>query len=313
MNVCSAQRTTCADTANSDLVCPIALTPGNGNGDYTYADGDTNGRKGHRRCAERRQRRDLRHRHTHRPRDRWRHRPDPPPDHLRRGRRRARGGAAAPDRPHRVARPPPAARSHIGRLQQLSLWLGQRKRVSQLHNPNRRHGRKALTYGQRHPGPSSPRTVRRSHRSIRFGHVSKHRSAGPRVRRSRARATWTGVLVCRARTASSSTHRAGQRRRCHGLQLADRLGAGYPGTCFESSSGRCLRMPGAGGSIAFADPDAHIGLGYPMNKKQAGMPVDPRALSASSTHSRHRCDRKRSLTPVDRLMVPAHASMLLAP
>jgi hypothetical protein len=45
MNVCSAQRTTCADTANGDLVCPIALTPGNGNGDYTYADGDTNGRK----------------------------------------------------------------------------------------------------------------------------------------------------------------------------------------------------------------------------------------------------------------------------
>jgi len=28
----------------------------------------------------------------------------------------------------------------------------------------------------------------------------------------------------------------------------------------------------------FADPDAHISFDYTMNQKQAGMPVDPRAL-----------------------------------
>jgi hypothetical protein len=132
MNVCSAQRTTCADIANSDLVCPIALTPGNGNGDYTYADGDTNGRKvtvGAQNGASVGTSGTATHivRATGGGTDLIRR-----PDHLRRGRRRARGEAAAPDRPHRVARPPPAAHSHIGRLRPSSLvWLGQRKRVSQ--------------------------------------------------------------------------------------------------------------------------------------------------------------------------------------
>lgn len=45
MYVCSAQPTSYADIANSDLVGPIALTPGDGNGDFTIANGDTNGRK----------------------------------------------------------------------------------------------------------------------------------------------------------------------------------------------------------------------------------------------------------------------------
>jgi hypothetical protein len=45
MYVCSAQPSTYADIANSDLVGPITLTPGNGGGDFTYADGDTSGRK----------------------------------------------------------------------------------------------------------------------------------------------------------------------------------------------------------------------------------------------------------------------------
>lgn len=45
MYVCSAQPTNYADIVNSDLVGPITLTPGNGNGDFTYADGDTSGRK----------------------------------------------------------------------------------------------------------------------------------------------------------------------------------------------------------------------------------------------------------------------------
>jgi hypothetical protein len=45
MYVCSAQPTNYADIANSDLVGPIALTPGDGNGDFVIANGDTNGRK----------------------------------------------------------------------------------------------------------------------------------------------------------------------------------------------------------------------------------------------------------------------------
>lgn len=43
--VCSAQPSSYADIANSDLVGPVTLTPGHGNGDFTIADGDTNGRK----------------------------------------------------------------------------------------------------------------------------------------------------------------------------------------------------------------------------------------------------------------------------
>lgn len=43
--VCSAQPTSYADIANVDLVGPVALTPGDGNGDFTIADGDTSGRK----------------------------------------------------------------------------------------------------------------------------------------------------------------------------------------------------------------------------------------------------------------------------
>lgn len=45
MYVCSAEPTNYADIANSDLVGPIVMTPGHGNGDYTRANGDTNGRK----------------------------------------------------------------------------------------------------------------------------------------------------------------------------------------------------------------------------------------------------------------------------
>lgn len=43
--VCSAEPTNYADIANSDLVGPVTLTPGAGNGDFTLADGDTSGRK----------------------------------------------------------------------------------------------------------------------------------------------------------------------------------------------------------------------------------------------------------------------------
>jgi CubicO group peptidase (beta-lactamase class C family) len=51
-----------------------------------------------------------------------------------------------------------------------------------------------------------------------------------------------------------------------------------PGTGFGSSTAAAFGCPGAGGSIGFADPGAHIGFAYTMNQMQAGMPLDPRAL-----------------------------------
>lgn len=53
--------------------------------------------------------------------------------------------------------------------------------------------------------------------------------------------------------------------------LSERVG-------FGSSSAGAFGCPGAGGSIGFADPDAHVGFGYVMNQMHAGMTVDPRAL-----------------------------------
>ena len=36
--------------------------------------------------------------------------------------------------------------------------------------------------------------------------------------------------------------------------------------------------PGAGGSIAFADPEARLGFGYVMNQMQGGTTGDPRGF-----------------------------------
>jgi CubicO group peptidase (beta-lactamase class C family) len=64
--------------------------------------------------------------------------------------------------------------------------------------------------------------------------------------------------------------------------LPTRFGLGFSlppeGTGFGSSSAAAFGCPGAGGSIGFADPDAHVGFAYIMNQMQAGMPPDPRAL-----------------------------------
>jgi CubicO group peptidase (beta-lactamase class C family) len=40
---------------------------------------------------------------------------------------------------------------------------------------------------------------------------------------------------------------------------------------------RVFGHPGAGGSFAFADPDAKLGFGYVMNKMDTFILVDPRA------------------------------------
>lgn len=45
MYVCSGVPTDYNDIANVDLVGPISLTPGDGNGDFTIANGDVSGRK----------------------------------------------------------------------------------------------------------------------------------------------------------------------------------------------------------------------------------------------------------------------------
>lgn len=45
LTVCSAQPTTYAEASSTYKLADIALTAGAGNGDYTLANGDTNGRK----------------------------------------------------------------------------------------------------------------------------------------------------------------------------------------------------------------------------------------------------------------------------
>ena len=43
--VCSAQPTTYAEATSTYSLADVAVTPGNGNGDFTIANGDTSGRK----------------------------------------------------------------------------------------------------------------------------------------------------------------------------------------------------------------------------------------------------------------------------
>ena len=64
--------------------------------------------------------------------------------------------------------------------------------------------------------------------------------------------------------------------------LPTRFGLGFSlppdNAGFGSSSTTAFGCPGAGGSIGFADPGAHIGFGYTMNQMQPGMPPDSRAI-----------------------------------
>jgi len=65
-----------------------------------------------------------------------------------------------------------------------------------------------------------------------------------------------------------------------GFPMRYGLGFSLPpeGLGFGPTSAATFGSAGAGGSLAFADPEAHIGFGYVMNQMQAGMPPDPRAL-----------------------------------
>jgi CubicO group peptidase (beta-lactamase class C family) len=64
--------------------------------------------------------------------------------------------------------------------------------------------------------------------------------------------------------------------------MPTRFGLGFSlppeGKSFGPLSAAVFGSFGAGGSMALADPDAHVGFAYVMNQMQAGMPPDPRAL-----------------------------------
>ena len=65
------------------------------------------------------------------------------------------------------------------------------------------------------------------------------------------------------------------------LRIRTRFG---PGLMLSQSDGsgrfgpnlRSFGHPGMGGSLGFADPDAHIGFGYVMNRAGAGILIDER-------------------------------------
>jgi len=63
------------------------------------------------------------------------------------------------------------------------------------------------------------------------------------------------------------------------LMLPTRFGMGFmlsqPGESFGPNL-HSFGHPGAGGSLGFADPDAKVGFGYPMNQMQTGLLVDAR-------------------------------------
>ena len=70
---------------------------------------------------------------------------------------------------------------------------------------------------------------------------------------------------------------AGARDEVLGVPSYFSLGFLRPGpTVFFGSSPRAFGSPGAGGSFAFADPDAHLGYAYIMNKLDFYLENDPR-------------------------------------
>ena len=65
------------------------------------------------------------------------------------------------------------------------------------------------------------------------------------------------------------------------LRMTTRFGPGFmlsqpSGSGYFSPNGRSFGHPGMGGSIGFADPDAHIGFGYVMNRMGFAILVDER-------------------------------------
>ncbi|HEY6107605.1 MAG TPA: serine hydrolase domain-containing protein, partial [Gemmatimonadales bacterium] len=76
------------------------------------------------------------------------------------------------------------------------------------------------------------------------------------------------------------------------------LGFLRPGpTVFFGSSPRAFGSPGAGGSFAFADPDAHLGYAYIMNKLDFYLENDPREKALRDALYRA-IARRRAAAPV---------------
>ena len=65
------------------------------------------------------------------------------------------------------------------------------------------------------------------------------------------------------------------------ILMPTRFGLGFalPPMLSPDAPERCFGHPGAGGSLAFADPDSRIGFGYAMNQMQLGLTGDARAAS----------------------------------
>jgi CubicO group peptidase (beta-lactamase class C family) len=65
------------------------------------------------------------------------------------------------------------------------------------------------------------------------------------------------------------------------ILVPSRFGAGFglPPFLSPACGARAFGHAGAGGSLAFADPDAEIGFGYVMNEMRFEPHGDPRATS----------------------------------
>tara|TARA_R110001599_G_scaffold353866_1_gene600951 strand:- start:72716 stop:73042 length:327 start_codon:yes stop_codon:yes gene_type:complete len=57
------------------------------------------------------------------------------------------------------------------------------------------------------------------------------------------------------------------------------LGFGLQPSLAPGAGPRCFGHPGAGGAVAFADPDAQLAFAYVMNAMQFKMDGDPRSMA----------------------------------
>jgi len=116
--------------------------------------------------------------------------------------------------------------------------------------------------------------------------------AGNATTNARALARVYGALACGGQVDGVRVLSAGAIERARTQQvsgpdavlygLSTRFGLGFAlppeGAGAWSSHASLFGHPGAGGSFAFADPEAHIGFGYVMNQMASGISPDARSL-----------------------------------
>lgn len=114
---------------------------------------------------------------------------------------------------------------------------------------------------------------------------------------ARALARLYGALGCGGKTdgvhvlSHESIARAGEEQSVGAdevLPVSTRFGLGFmlPQPHDAWGGPRAFGHPGAGGSVAFADPEAHLGFGYVMNRMGTQILVDPRAKAlADATYA----------------------------